>query len=161
MKEKLYTVKDVAAIIAHDPDPASVNKIIRQVRHWTNNDLLFTLGGKDTGTGVSRVYDADGVRLAAILLDLTRYGITVDMLEGIDEWISDRAESDEWAAAVEGREDYFLQFAWEPGEDKGGTWFPGLDGGLLCRKEFLKKSGFNIASVIVVNVTAIFQRLVL
>jgi len=160
MSDRLYTVKDVARMIAFDKSDETIARVMRQIRHWTNNDLLFPVGGKDTGTGVSRVYDADGVRKAGIILELTRYGITVDMVgeETFEEWMSSIVTTKEWKRAIEGKDDFFLQFAWEAGRGSSSR-IPTLNRGLLCRSEYLQRTGMRTASEIIVNVTAICKRI--
>lgn len=51
--------------------------------HWANADLLTPIGEKHTGTRVSRKYDLDEVRKAAILRELSRFGLTVTVLDGM------------------------------------------------------------------------------
>lgn len=121
MDGPLYSVKDVAALIARGPadQPA---RLIRQIRHWTANDLLAPVGGKNTGTGVSRMYDVNGVRCAAILLELSRYGIPVSQLEGFDEWTDMLSGTNDWLAAFANEQDVFLSMSWEADEDGGGVW---------------------------------------
>src|SRR4051794_37184763 len=67
-----YTLKEVAAVLCASGDPAEVERIARQVRHWTVADLLHPTGKKHTGTGRSRRYTADEIRKASILLELSR-----------------------------------------------------------------------------------------
>lgn len=158
---QLYTVKDVARIIAYDQTPDGVARVVRQIRHWTNSDVLAPFGPKDTGTGVSRVYDANGVRKAAIVLELTRYGVTVDMLEAFEEWAAESLNEAWWEAAIDGTEDCLLQFGWAPPDAAFVVWRVGTDGGLLPtrRKGRKQDPNFEVPSVILVNATALFQRL--
>lgn len=146
MGDETYSVKGVAERIAYKGDADEIRKIIRQLRHWTNADLLTPLGEKHTGTGVSRQYDADEVRKAAILLELSRYGVTVEMLEGFDEWTSLLRGTDRWKKAAEGKGEYFLQMAWEPGDDGGSVWTPNLTHGLLVSKEMNRRRDFTLVS---------------
>lgn len=159
MSNETYSVKGVAERIAFRGDADEVRKIIRQVRHWTNADLLTPVGEKHTGTGVSRQYDADEVRKAALLLELSRYGVTVEMLENFDEWTDSLKRTDAWKKAAAGKGDYFLQMAWEPGEDGGTIWRPNISRGLLVSKEMSKRHNFSLASTIIINVAAVFQRI--
>lgn len=172
MGSKLYSVKDVAALISRGPSDQP-HKLIRQVRHWTASDVLAPVGSKDTGTGVSRMYDADGVRCAAILLELSRYGIPVTQLEGFDEWTELLSGSDQWAAAVSGAQDVFLSMSWEVEADGCNTWQIGvgepkwnaLRRDLKPSRVKLHKGDevaippLDLTSSIVINVTKIFARL--
>ena len=117
---RTYTVKDVASLISPLHPNAAVEQLIRQVRHWTVCNLLTTIGAKKPGTGRSRVYDAHQVRKAAVLVELTRYGIQVGELDTFGEWADMLAGHDHWQAAVEGKHDVYLQMAFNA--DGGGSW---------------------------------------
>ena len=158
-REGEYTVKDVAGIIAYDKSPEGIAKVARQVRHWTNNDLLTPLGPKQTGTGINRLYDAHGVRKASIILELTRYGINVFLLDMIDEWLDNVSGMDEWGDAINGGEDFYLQFAWDAADEPGSFWLPGMERGMIIRTEMLHKTGMSTASMVLVNLTVLFRRI--
>lgn len=160
-REGEYTVREVAAIIAYEKSPEAIERTMRQVRHWTNNDLLSPLGPKDTGTGINRLYDAHGVRKAAIIQELTRYGVNVFMLDTVDEWLNRVSGMEGWQMAIAGTDDYYLQIAWGFGEDPSSFWIPGLDKGLIVRSDMLAKTGLETASMLLVNLTALFRRLAL
>ena len=49
----------------------------RQVRHWTTQGLIPTVGEVNPGTGNSRIYDWDGLLLAAIFCRLSRLSVNV------------------------------------------------------------------------------------
>ena len=100
-----YTVKDMARAIATDASDDAVRRAMRQVRHWTNNDLLTPRDGKDTGTGKSRVYDELEVYKAGIIQELSRYGVTVDMIDTIGGWLDIVSELDGWHQTVQGTAD--------------------------------------------------------
>jgi hypothetical protein len=159
MDDPTYSVKEVAAHIAFRGDPDEIRRIIRQLRHWTNCDLLIPAGNKHTGTGVSRRYDRHEIRKAAILLELSRYGVTVDMLDGFSDWIDTLAKGRDWQTATEGRGDYLIQMSWEPGEDGGAHWSSSVSRGLLMTHKGRKRHGLNVASGIIVNLSSIFRRL--
>lgn len=174
MDGPLYSVKDVAALIARGSadQPA---RLIRQIRHWTANDLLIPVGGKNTGTGVSRMYDVTGVRCAAILLELSRYGITVGQLEGFAEWAAMLSGSNEWLAAFTGEQDVFLSMSWEADEEGGGIWEIGAgkpkwdalrlqtvpDRVTLADGRETLLQPLDLTSSIVINLTKILDRLAL
>ncbi len=81
-EQKLLTVKDIAKAISFSETEEGIARTIRQIRHWTQSDLLRPLSQKATGKGVPRVYEEEWtVLIAAILLELSRYGATVDILK--------------------------------------------------------------------------------
>ena len=163
MSERLYTVKDVAAIIA--PEPSMRERVLRQVRHWTATDVLKPLGGKATGTGVSRVYKADDVRKAALVLEIVRYGVPLDVLESFSEWCDGLIKDGTWEDAIEGRRDVFMAIMLEHGDDPGVIW--GVERGvaklpLISLSKTWKQEELRIAepaSAIAVNLSKVFKRL--
>jgi len=81
-EQKLLTVKDIAEAISFSKSEEGITRTIRQIRHWTQSDLLRPISQKSTGKGVPRVYEEEPtVLIAAILLELSRYGVTVDILK--------------------------------------------------------------------------------
>lgn len=110
---RYYSVKDVARAIAYQRDPETIQKVIRQVRHWTNHDLIRPIGDKTTGTGVSRIYDADGVRGAAIAQEHISWGLTAEDLCTLGESLDDWRTTKEWNDAVEGRKAIFMRVSWD------------------------------------------------
>ncbi len=167
MTEQLYTVKDLASMTALAKDAETVNRVMRQIRHWTNSDVLRPFGPKRTGTGVSRVYDVHGAHKAAILVELSRYSVTVEMLHGFDEWCGEAVDSEDWQLAVEGGGPFFIAVTWTPGEPGEGHWCVLSDDELLAMMtgdmqtlsdttadfEFLEAS-----SLVVINLTQVFAR---
>lgn len=161
MVENLYTVKDIAAIISLDGSPDDIRKCMRQIRHWTNNDVLIPIGGKDTGTGVSRVYDEDAIYKAAFAAELVRYGTTVDMLgyELFDEWMSAVMTSTQWKDAKEKSKDFYLQFVFDPGEGGSVIFKPLYEPDLAIAVKVTERTGAESASAIIINVALICKRL--
>lgn len=171
MDKNLYSVKDVAALISRGPSD-DLHKLIRQIRHWTASDVLAPVGGKDTGTGVSRMYDANGIRCAAILQEVSRYGIPLDRLGGLREWSEMLFDSDGWETAISGEIDVFLSMSWEAegggsvkqigiGEPKWDALRKDLSptkGKLIDDGEFFIPP-MDLTSSIVINLTKIFARL--
>lgn len=115
-QEKSLTVKDIAGAISFDRSEEGIARTIRQVRHWTQCDLLRPLTQKETGKGVARVYRAEPtVIIAALLLELTRYGVTVDVLKpASDQLYGDWEEYGEGWYIQTALTDIntFLQVAW-------------------------------------------------
>lgn len=171
MDRNLYSVKEVAALIARGPADQS-SKLIRQIRHWTTSDLLAPVGGKETGTGVSRMYDANGVRCAAILQEISRYGIPLDRLGALREWVGTLYDSDDWETAISGKNDVFLSMSWDA-VASGSFWQIGIGEPKwdALRKDLSPTKGklidggdffilpMDITSSIVINLTKIFARL--
>ena len=84
--EELLTIKDIARSIAYDRSDEGLAKVMRQIRHWTQNDLLFTVSEKHTGKGVPRLYRGDRtIEIASVLLELSRYGIPLEILKPVAE----------------------------------------------------------------------------
>lgn len=96
---EFLSIKDIARRIARRDSDAEFDKAMRQVRHWTQHDLLKPFTPKNTGTGIARLYEKDPtLEFAAIFGELVRYGIGVDVLKPISE-----ALYEEW-------DDYRLPF---------------------------------------------------
>ena len=82
--ERLFTIKDIARCVAFDKSADGVARTARQVRHWTQSDLLQTVSEKSTGSGVPRLYEEEPtIEIAAILLELARYGATTEILKPV------------------------------------------------------------------------------
>ena len=47
-------------------------------------------------------------RKAAILLELSRYGVTVEMLDGFGEWADTLAKTKQWRTAIDGTGDSLI-----------------------------------------------------
>lgn len=158
MSGQLYNVKRVAQIISRSDDERVIEQTIRKIRHWTNEDVLSPVGDKHTGTGVSRMYDEEAIYIAALLLEITKYGVTVDHLDTFEEWIKECwEETDEWEASKRGAADLVFQLGWNDQgggfscvvrEDKGLFWSP-----------FGSDESESYTSSIVVNATNVFKRL--
>jgi hypothetical protein len=81
MNETL-TVSEVADKIA-DPigGPYDKTRIIRQLRHWTLSNILRPVGGTHTGIGRHRQYSQESVLVAAVLVELSKLGLSVGTLQ--------------------------------------------------------------------------------
>ena len=116
--ERLLTVKDIAECIAFDKSEDGINKTIRQVRHWTQSDLLRPYSEKTTGKGIPRLYAVEPtVHIAAFFIELTRYGVTVDILKLVSDELYEH-EFDEfgpegwYVSTALTHMNSFLQVAW-------------------------------------------------
>lgn len=161
---ELYSVKRVAEMIAPDLLPEAVGRVMRQIRHWTNSDILKPVGPKKTGTGVSRVYDLHGVQKAAILLELTEQGTTVDMLAGFDSWADQARDTRYWQLALRGGGPIFIGAAWPKGRDKPAHWYVISDDVLFAfvtGDDAVPEHAelFELSSLVLVNIGRIFDRI--
>lgn len=120
MERFAYSVRELVDKLAPEEDEEEKLRLLRQVRHWTNADLLTPIGEKHTGTGVSRKYGPDEVRKAAILRELSRFGLTVTMLDGMGEALDFYAKRSEWRDAISGKDAIFLEMLWAP--DGAHAW---------------------------------------
>ena len=92
---ELMTIKDIAERISLDRSDRGVERTMRQVRHWTQCDLLRTVGRKNTGKGIPRLYEEEPTMLiAAILLELSLYGATVEILSPVAEGLYEHSDED-------------------------------------------------------------------
>lgn len=114
--EILLTIKGVAERISFDRSEDGIARTLRQVRHWTQSDVLRTISEKNTGKGMPRFYEeTPTVWIATILFELCRYGATVDMLKPVADdlymhWVGDGGMY--FLAAMTG-ENAYLQVAWD------------------------------------------------
>ncbi len=111
-----YTLKEVARMIARKGDEDDVRRVMRQIRHWTVCGALEPEGEVHTGTGVSRRYEADEVRIAALLLVLSKYGMTMTEFEHLREMLENVVES--WHSDKV-KEDLFWEVTWNEEEFRG------------------------------------------
>ena len=109
MKEHLYTLKEMAGILAKAFPNEDPEQCARKIRHWTLMDLLKPYGKKYTGTGKSRLYTEHEIRKASILMELTNWKVPLPLLEDNFEIMIDSYEdSEEWRLAVDGEANVFL-----------------------------------------------------
>ena len=119
-ENRLITVKDIAECIAFDKSEVGIIRTIRQVRHWTQNDLLRPISQKETGKGVPRVYAVEPtIEIAAILLELTRYGVTVDILKPVADGLWDTDEAILYLGSALTHINSYLQVAWKADPETG------------------------------------------
>lgn len=126
MERFAYSVREVAEKLSPEGDEGERLRLIRQIRHWTNADLLRPQGKKHTGTGVSRKYGPEEVRKAAILRELWRYGMTVTQLEGMGEYLDKLSDDPSWTDAVSGKRAVYLELLSTP-DDETQSWLVARD----------------------------------
>lgn len=121
----LLSAKDVARVIAYPGLPDGVARAVRQVRHWTQSDLLRTAGDKNTGRGRSRLYEEEPtIFIAAMLMELARFGITVDKMKPLSEWFYEDWEADSfgvYSGALTGEWTGYIFIDWNV-DPKTGTF---------------------------------------
>lgn len=120
--ERLLTVRNIAASIAFDKSKEGIARTIRQVRHWTQCDILRPAGEKSTGTGIPRFYSIEPtIEIAALLLEVSRYGATVDVLKPLADTLYEDFEEEGLnffvAASDEGQA--YLEVAWDVDQETG------------------------------------------
>lgn len=166
MKERTYTLKEVATILSKSFPENDFDTCARKVRHWTMMDLLVPQGKKYTGTGKSREYPVSEIRKAAILLEFSRWKTPMTVIaESFDIFLDDYEDGEEWKKAINTEENVYLFFAWN--EDVGiiglSTGEPKLNTLTLPHnpKELDDDDFIAIrpASGMIINLTRVFQRL--
>jgi hypothetical protein len=90
-------VSDVAKAIVWLSSPLGdareLQRIMRQLRHWTQSDVLRPIGGLYIGTGRSREYAIETVLVAAILSELSNLGMTIGTLKSAADVLYDHVFS--------------------------------------------------------------------
>ena len=167
--QRTYALKEVASILCTGGDEQDFERAARQVRHWTNNDLLKTASEKYVGTGRSRLYVANEIRLAAWYSELARYGIQVWLLEAVRERFDHYDENGYWESIGRATTPAFYEMAW----DRNSIVSKISDGEpeLITRKPHKRRKKErppsegsvldpeNVTSVVTLNLTKIFSRL--
>lgn len=160
MSTTSYTLKDIALLLSPAGDTETVEKLARQVRHWTNLDLLHPLGKKHTGTGVSRRYDHHQVLKALILSELSRYRVPVTVLDDAFANLMDEfASSSDWSEAIKGERPVYLMFGFSDEAVVMQVFTEASQHPLLAPKSPDAHLGADIVSAITINLSALFKRL--
>lgn len=173
MKSETYKVREIAKMISGEGDQEVIERLVRRIRYWTGEGILNPVGGKDTGSGNYREYDADEVRKVAIVCELARYGISITNFDPDGEYLDSFKGSSQWNDAVEGRRDVFLVHAEEFGCDAGNASqivCEGKDVDLVgvVRTKVTKNSALKVSlpmneddfpSCLVINLTKLFSKL--
>lgn len=160
MNQPTYTLKEVAVLLSAEGDLESVEKLSRQIRHWTSLDLLSPIGKKHTGTGVSRRYDLHEVHKAAILTELSRYRVPITVLDdGLVTFIEEYATSRDWAEAIKGDRPVYLMFGFSDDAVVMQLFTESSKHPMLATKSPDAFQGSAIVSAITINLSALFKRL--
>jgi DNA-binding transcriptional MerR regulator len=94
-----------------------VERITRQLRHWTLNHVLEPVGGLHTGPGRHRRYSAESVYMAALIVELSDMGFPIGLLstvvKGVKFSFTDprRDGLRLWRRAIEGKGQVLLHFS--------------------------------------------------
>ena len=98
MTDEPYTISEMAIRISRTGRDADRQFLMRQIRHWTNHDLLRTTGEKHTGTGRGRLYPQREAFVAAYLQAFVNKGLTIGALKlfraAFDERVEQRIPDD-------------------------------------------------------------------
>lgn len=74
------TVSEIAQRVAPAGDNVTVERITRQLRHWTLERVIEPVGGLHKGPGRHRRYSGDAVYIAAVMVELSNLGLPVGVL---------------------------------------------------------------------------------
>ncbi len=111
------TVSELAERVAPAGDKAAVERITRQLRHWTLNNVLEPVGGLHTGPGRHRRYSSDSVYMAALIVELSDMGFPIGLLwavvSGVKvDFTNPRRDGPRlWRRAIEGKGQVLLHFS--------------------------------------------------
>lgn len=128
-KPKPYSVREVAIRLSSSRREDGIEFLMRQIKHWTNNDLIHTTGNKNTGTGRSREYSREETIAAAYLLELSKYGFTVGQLVRFRSFFDLFMRDQERRYALLGKTDrkgnggYILYYGWGDKPNKSSGMF--------------------------------------
>tara|TARA_R110000824_G_scaffold53362_4_gene147813 strand:+ start:7428 stop:8000 length:573 start_codon:yes stop_codon:yes gene_type:complete len=163
---KFWTVKDLAERVSLDVSDEGISRTIRQLRHWTENDVLRTVGEKKSGKGIPRLYHPEPtMEISAFLIELARYGVTVDAMKMVADELWDTDEGFMAVSTALTDVPSMLQLSWtfDPGTGK----FQSASLSLFDEQELLhgaqkfehdRYMDFTATSSILVNMTAVLER---
>lgn len=166
--ETVYSLKELAEIISYNRSEMGIAKTMRQIRHWTQNDLLKTITGKNTGKGIPRLYaDEPTLLISAILLELCRYGATIETMRPVARQLYSDWEEDNGYFLTLADTDLpaLIQIVWQA--DSATGEFTGADVRFMDEdtlqsdpaKRRLPELDYGVASSILLNLTPINERI--
>jgi hypothetical protein len=79
---KHFSVSDLAAILANQHKLGKKDELMRQLRYFTSEGLLETVGEIHTGSGRKRQYSQESLVKAVVLSRLYQSGATVGLMKG-------------------------------------------------------------------------------
>ena len=110
-------MKDIATAIAVGGGDREYARVLRRVKHWSKDGLLLNWSTLNTGTGNYRRYEPEAVYWAALMSEMTKYGMTaheaktgLDRLQAVlSDFTKDRG-GDIWQSAVNGNQEVTAVF---------------------------------------------------
>ena len=157
------TVSELAERVAPAGDKAAIERITRQLRHWTLNQVLEPVGGLHTGPGRHRRYRADSVYMAALIVELSDMGFAIGFLSAVVKGVKFRFTASRrdglrlWRRAIEGKGQVLLHFS--PQFRDGEHLDTRMKLRLVDPKGGFDFSKFEHDSHVVVNLTQLFAPL--
>ena len=158
------TVSEIAERVAPAGDEAAVERLTRQLRHWTLSHVLEPIGGLHTGSGRHRRYSAQSVYIAALIAELANMGFPIRLLWAVATAVNAiywAKANPRWLQAIEGEADILLYFSprFRAGEklDMPGLEIP-MVMNLIDAKEGADFASKN-DSCVIVNLTRLFAPL--
>jgi DNA-binding transcriptional MerR regulator len=91
MEKNVYTLSGLVSRLRRAFGVPVGPSLPRSVRYWANEGLLQPRGAVHTGKGRNRTFGADELLRAAILLECTKWNITVGSMEKLFEEIEKKA----------------------------------------------------------------------
>lgn len=153
------TAIEIARRIAPSSDPATTQRVLRQVRHWTASSLLEMAGPLHVGQGRARTYENQAVYTAAILLAFATYDVPIAILSLVSRYVHNLRASPKtaivMAQAIEGHEQVYLCFNHEGIAEGGDVLDPRASLFYAEQSEAALGTGDH---AIVVNLTKIFAK---
>ena len=156
-----YTVREIARKITVEDRKEEFKRRLRQVRHWTNSGLLKPTGQKHPGTGVARTYGPDEVRKAALLRELTRFGMSINIVDPDADGIEYHTKQEPWKKAIKGKSEVYLELLYRPDDGLGWNIMDRDKSSMLSyldtdnTKPYMKE----YVSALVINLTKLFKSL--
>jgi hypothetical protein len=90
-----YTVSELAGC-AGAANLQQKDLYLRRLRHWSTAGVLDTLGAQHVGTGRARRYGSEQAYIAAVLLRLADWGLSIGILKAVAKVIAiEKAKGEE------------------------------------------------------------------
>ena len=147
------TISDLADRIAPGADLERQGWLAQRIKYWTTEGILRTIGSRSTGRGRYRQYSETAVYEAALLVELQKYGLPLNLMRsavGMVSWGGEMIET-----AISGQQNIYLAV-------RLGDTFDGHD---VAIADFLTLGGRENmllgkrqSSQVVVNLTEVFRR---
>ncbi len=144
-----YRVKELAQRVAPTQEEGDVNRLIRQLRHWTLSGLLELETDIHVGPGRHRRYTETALQTAAVLVALTPYNLPIGTLANVIDCLDilRKFPSRHLQEAVTDEHQVYFLFP------------PDVKSARLCRQDELADGLEPGPTAIMLNLTAIFSRI--